>query len=891
MGRLLVTSILLGVVCSTSQTASAARSLLDVDYRSLIARADLDYNEPARRSEEGMPVGNGRMGSLVWTTPTQLKFQINRVDVFAADGRTVSFPEADSDFASGCGYVDISLVSVGEDVFAGEAFQQHLSLYDAVMTAQGRGVTARVLAWPHRDVMAVEIDDQRATPEPIHIDLRMLRYQVKRITGRNYDLAQQHAVEFQTAQHRATSLLGIADGRITLTQKYEEAFKDAPAFYDASAVAIGVIGRASKARYLNDAVVQLSAAPGQGKFTILIASAASFNPQADVAGLAIQELEAAAPKGFVGLRRETADWWRDFWAKGFVYLHSSSGQADFVEAHYTYFLYLMGSTSRGAYPPHFNGMLWRTTGDMSRWGSQFWSANTLAYYSNLMPANRLDLMDPLYAMYFNMKDACALAARQQWGSQGIWIPEICWCNGPEPLPENLVPEFQDLFLVRKPYEQRSKEFQWYAETKNRHASRWNFQADGSWDHGHFVVPTKASVQKGSRFGSPETNGIFGHCTHILSVASRIANLFYQRYQFTQDKNWLRDKAYPLIKGSAEFYRHFPNFQKGNDGKYHIHHVNSGESDWNTSDTSNEINAMRMIFPLAIHASEILGVDAELRPIWQEISDNLPGSGSGGSRRANVDAGRTARRGEGILPLRVAGILPANRGPGSPNAIGSRLGTGDAFDTKEQGRDALATRTESGSGSRRPRAYGSFVYGGPGAIEPIGPEPELKARFLGFNALNSFIDSKGAGGAQIFRNRLRLREGPGAIDAEHIGGLSMGIHETMLESSPASVTNDEPIRIFNDWPKDWDAAFSLRARGAFLVSSVFQNGKIPLVEIHSQVGGPCRLANPWSQSDVTLYRNGKKAEDLSGATLVFPTGRDETVVVVPKGSEPLRVRVL
>jgi hypothetical protein len=278
--------------------------------------------------------------------------------------------------------------------------------------------------------------------------------------------------------------------------------------------------------------------------------------------------------------------------------------------------------------------------------------------------------------------------------------------------------------------------------------------------------------------------------------------------------------------------------------------------------------MRMIFPLVIHVSRLLEVDPELRPIWQEIYDSLPGTGSGSSRRANVDAGRTARR--------VEGVPPSNRGQ-------------DARDT--QGQDALATRAERASGSRRPRAYGSFVYGGPGAIEPIGPEPELKSRFLGFNALNSFIDSKGAGGAQIFRNRLRLREGPGAIDAEHIGGLSMGIHETMLDSSPASITNEEPIRIFNEWPKDWDAAFSLRARGAFLVSSAFQDGKIPLVEIQSQVGGPCRLANPWGEGNVTLYRNGKKAEDLSGATLVFPTGKGETIVVVPKGSEPSRVKVL
>jgi hypothetical protein len=65
-----------------------------------------------------------------------------------------------------------------------------------------------------------------------------------------------------------------------------------------------------------------------------------------------------------------------------VYLHSDSGQADFVEANYTYFLYLMGSCSRGDFPPRFGGMLWFTGGDLSRWGAQYWWANTYAYYGN-----------------------------------------------------------------------------------------------------------------------------------------------------------------------------------------------------------------------------------------------------------------------------------------------------------------------------------------------------------------------------------------------------------------------------------------------------------------------------------------------------------------------------
>src|SRR2546423_2672064 len=110
--------------------AAASDELMTVDYRALVSRGDLDYTNPATRSEEGMPVGDGRMGSLVWTTPTALHFQINRCDVFAENSYTASFPVPNTDYAAGCGYVDLNMATVGDDVFAGKNFHQHLSLYD-----------------------------------------------------------------------------------------------------------------------------------------------------------------------------------------------------------------------------------------------------------------------------------------------------------------------------------------------------------------------------------------------------------------------------------------------------------------------------------------------------------------------------------------------------------------------------------------------------------------------------------------------------------------------------------------------------------------------------------------------------------------------------------------
>jgi hypothetical protein len=237
----------------------------------------------------------------------------------------------------------------------------------------------------------------------------------------------------------------------------------------------------------------------------------------------------------------------------------------------------------------------------------------------------------------------------------------------------------------------------------------------------------------------------------------------------------------------------------------------------------------MIFPLAVRASQVLGADDALRSKWQEVKDHL-----------------------------VAAPARARCGTGSEIADG--------------------------------RPYGAFVYAGPGAIDPIGPEPELKSRFLGFTRLGSFIHAPGSGGARVFRNRLRLREGPGAIDAEHIAGLSTGVHQSMLNSHPESPTDDDPISIFNDWPKDWDAAFTLLARGGFIVSAAQESGAIPLVEVVSQKGGPFRVTNPWRDGSVTLYRNGTRAETLSGAVLAFATAKGERVVVVPAGSTPRMVRV-
>src|SRR2546423_4435294 len=165
---------------------------------------------------------------------------------------------------------------------------------------------------------------------------------------------------------------------------------------------------------------------------------------------------------------------------------------------------------------------------------------------------------------------------------------------------------------------------------------------------------------------------------------------------------------------------------------------------------------------------------------------------------------------------VRGRRPANPTVGDAGASGGAAPATRPGDGNGGGGGAGVAGGGFADGARRGnRPFGAFVYGGEGAIPANEPDAKLKSRFLGFNALNSFIDVPGIGGAQILRNRMRLREGPGAIDAEHIGGLTSGIHATVLNSA----NEDGVIEVFGEgWPRSWDCSFKLLARGGFVVTS-------------------------------------------------------------------------
>ena len=817
------TVLCLSLLAVGTAVAQSSGSLLKYDYRSLVAHSDLSFDTPAPGSHDGLPIGNGRMGTLVWTTPAALHYQINHNDLFCFGNNTLASAKGHTDYSAGCGYVDINLVDFGNDVFAGGKFSQCLSVYEGLETAGGDGVQTRSLAWTDGDVIATEVDDQRSHPGTINIDLRMLRYAQNFTVKPSPSPIGPHGAEIRTGDHVAISRLEIRDGKILLTQEFTEGN-----FYSASAIAIGVVGRAAKPSYYNELTVRLSAEPSRGKLLILTAAAVSYDRSENVGDLALKQLAAAEGKSFDDLLQDNRKWWGNFWAEGFIHLHSADGVADNVEKYYTYFLYLMGSCSRATYMPRFCGVLWGTDGDLRMWGSMYWWHNQGCLFDGFTPANRPELMTCVFNTYSRYLDTYARAAQQQWGSQGIWIPETTWFNGLEDLPDNIAAEMRDLYLARKPWSERSKEFDAYALDKNGLNSRWNYRY------------------------TDNQQGPFAWTSHVLSTTAKIANVYWLHYAYWPDAQWLRTTGYPVIRGTAEFYRNFPNLYKADDGKYHIRYVNNlEEKPWGRSDTPEELLAMRVIFPIAIRASEILNVDADLRPKWQEISDNLqpvpPAPQPGeyydictpvsddtalfNSLKASYTGPGSGRHGDGGN----LGIL--SREP----VIAANLGMGEVIKTVVPGQMHSNPETNAPAGGRRNRGQ--------------------------------------------LRNRMMMGEGAGAIEFEQLGNASHGLQNALLQSVPPSAEKEPVNTVFPAWPKGWDAQFTLAARGAFLISASMQNDQIEFVEILSEQGGQCILQNPWPEGEVTVYRNGKATENVSGKLLTLSTTAGERLVLVPKGKVP------
>ena len=780
-------------------------TMMTVDYAALVSRADPDGGKLP-----GLPIGNGRLATVVRADGNSLLMFMNHADVFAFRSSSEASRDMHATYANCCGLVQIQL---GEGALDKQPVQKSLRVYDAVAEFAGPEVRVRTFMWHRKDVMAVEITDERSVPREIMVDLCMIRPK-----------------DDVSGPHSAKSTLAVDGQDIELAQAFiEKAGRPLALDLDSfTALRARVIGRTAAANDLGDRI-RLTVPAGKGTMTVLVSLGQDKDGKtlAQVRAAAKADLDEAAASGFAKLFDDNKTYWHDFWTRSFISM-SGSPEVEKTGNFYTWSIYLAGCCMRGNFPAKHNGLIFITQ-EKRDWGALYWWYNDGAQHGWQLAANHTELLEPVFRWNWRNIAAYSNAAVRSWNSRGWYVPETSSWDGPEILPEG----------VSKPEGRRAQ----------------------------YLL---SSI--GGEYTARNTYNM-----------ARFAALYYQKYLYTGDENWLKEKVYPTARATAEFYCGLKAgcpyaggvdkgpegkviLKKDEDGKYHLYGTMLHEHIWWGKDIIEDMAAIRGIFPVAIALSKKYGVDAEKRAEWQEVLDNIapyPKSDVPGSV-GSLGAGTWA---QGLSPH---GNVRDNYGEESP-----RMGPvgGDFLDVltlestnKQDWAVAMATL------DKHPGTTGGVKY-------DCSPYPVVPARMarpdLVERAVPGIINTAvGRNGGNIWV--YDSMQGPGMS--------AKTLQSALLLSISPSPVEPPVIHVMDGWPRKWDVSFQLLAKSGFLVSSSMKSGTIRFVEIVSQLGSECRIRNPWPGTEVVLYRDGKKMDVLKEALLTFKTKAGRTYLLAPAGAE-------
>lgn len=361
----------------------------------------------------------------------------------------------------------------------------------------------------------------------------------------------------------------------------------------------------------------------------------------------------------------------------------------------------------------------------------------------------------------------------------------------------------------------------------------------------------ATDDRGSAIGGFWTGFVDHGCT------AWVAQLLWQRYCFTLDRDFLRETAYPFLRGAMAVYE----AMLEDDGRTYSLPVSvspefgaAGMEAWGRNATF-QLAAIHFLCRALRRASEELGIDEAARERWADIDRRLP--------PAAISEGPELLLWEG-QPLseshrhhsHLAGIYP--------------------FDLLDL-RQSEADRTLARNSLRRLTLMGPGLWTGwclPWAAI-------LHAR-LGHGDMAALL-------LETFRRAFLTSGYASTHDARFPGFTLMDTRPDVMQveagqAAAAAVlemllhTSGGVLRVFPAVPRTWqEASFAgIRAEGAFLVDAQFEGGRITSVRVRSEAGALLRLQNPWGEGPVAIRRDGAALEHARGRLIELATHAGETL---------------
>lgn len=546
------------------------------------------------------------------------------------------------------------------------------------------------------------------------------------------------------------------------------------------------------------------------KNIVVMVSMVTSNESSDPVSKAIALLNKSNNVNIATEKAEHQKAWSKFWSQSFVHLGN-----DYIENLYYLRRYLMASSSRGKFPVVFNGGLWTWNHDVRNWVTpHHW--NTQQQYWGLSAQNDCSLMLPYLNTYYRLMPFAKAFALKRGA--------------------------KDALLWSEPHD--------------------FFGSMTFWERADMV--------------------------NNFTPASQIASLFWEYYQYTTDTSFLSQKAYPFMKGAAEFYLQKLQWDSVKN-QYYIFPSQAYESP-RTNQLLNPVTDRNMIlsnFTNCILAAKILKIDDKKIAQWQHVIDHI-----------------------WPLPYRtvpnIGEVIDLAWYPDS--SIFPKLNDhGKWLNAMSQNTSLVFPAGLTGIDEKESRAFkavSNIILNHAPSVNAITPDPIVAARMgmgdevlkmmqngirrlqhfpqgLFYNIdhwynLSRYKDSLVS--PDIFAQRdyiyderaqypNKLPAKPfiqAGLETQSIYGAA--VNEMLLQS------NEGKIRIFPAIPVGWQVAFTLLARGAFLVSAELKkDGMIPGVFIESKKGGNCLLVNPWKDAKVSIVDG-----ELGGVEVNYQVSKDGVI---------------
>ena len=338
----------------------------------------------------------------------------------------------------------------------------------------------------------------------------------------------------------------------------------------------------------------------------------------------------------------------------------------------------------------------------------------------------------------------------------------------------------------------------------------------------------------------------------LAASGESVKYAWDYYEFTGDIDFLQRVGYPMLKDLAVFYRNYlTEDDQGNLVVFPSHYL---ESAVYFTNCIADVSMIRLTLRNAAEAADVLGVDTDLAAGWRNTLRRIPGYDTlSDGRWKTALEGQPGGRDSRMIVLQIHDLYPIS--------IGEEV---DAW---------------HGSPAMRRQARTTYEY-------YLGNQPYTWDISLSYIAAARMGDRAYAG--KILDIWPKIRDGgninksdnPNLPDNPNIpyepGEDGRQGFEVDITSAVASEFITElmlqshggDIRLFPANPLQGDYAFhSLRARGAFLVSSEMRDGKVPYALIQSLAGNTCHIVQPFGKGvDVRVrdLESGKIIKEIDNA---------------------------